>query len=572
MTRPTRRRPETEDSGFVLIMVGLLIIPIVAFTALAIDVSAWYSRATSLQRDADAASLAGVVWMPTFSTARTNATSALSANNIVAGANNDTVSIKPGTGSDSLQVCVTDTKAPQFFSVVFSGPTSLTRCATAQYNLPIPLGSPLNYFGGDSSAHPDNGRSSPIPADKSPGFWAMIEGPGTDAQQGDAYSPYCYTPGSAGNMTKDCSTQQNTQYRTDPTRISGNNSSGFWYTIDATQAAPLRVQIFDASYIGANGQLRGSGDSSDDNSPFTTQYTLYDESSTPLTLANNTTILCQLTVTTESQFHNAWTDVCPDGQNGANASGSSTDGSIAAQPGRYVLNVRTYDPNWPTDGYQHGAGLNGYAIRAVAGPQPSSCYALPYASQSFGDGCYGTSSPQPALSAYGDMGMYNNINGGSRNAATAEFYLANVGPQYAGKTLVIDLWDIGDSNGQVNVQIMAPSKTVAAGTPVATCTWTRTKIDQANGIPGALESGPNAASPCNIQTTDSSGYSAFNGRWLHIRVPLPTKYAGSCDPTVNPLTTMGSCWWRVQYISGGQTHDATTWAAHMEGNPVHLTQ
>ena len=48
--------------------------------------------------------------------------------------------------------------------------------------------------------------------------------------------------------------------------------------------------------------------------------------------------------------------------------------------------------------------------------------------------------------AYADMGMYN-MNRCSRTGCTpppATFYLAEVGPQYAGKTLVIDLWDPGD--------------------------------------------------------------------------------------------------------------------------------
>ena len=41
---------------------------------------------------------------------------------------------------------------PSYFSQVFgNGDQALTRSAEAEYNLPLPLGSPLNYFGGDYS-------------------------------------------------------------------------------------------------------------------------------------------------------------------------------------------------------------------------------------------------------------------------------------------------------------------------------------------------------------------------------------------------------------------------------------
>ena len=56
-----------------------------------------------------------------------------------------------GSTATSLHVSVTDPSATRYFSQVFRGDQSLSRTAEAEYNMPLPLGSPLNYFGGDRS-------------------------------------------------------------------------------------------------------------------------------------------------------------------------------------------------------------------------------------------------------------------------------------------------------------------------------------------------------------------------------------------------------------------------------------
>ena len=62
------------------------------------------------------------------------------------------VTVDRGTTATALRVIVTDPNATRYFSQVISnGEQRLTRQAEAEYNLPIPLGSPLNYFGGDST-------------------------------------------------------------------------------------------------------------------------------------------------------------------------------------------------------------------------------------------------------------------------------------------------------------------------------------------------------------------------------------------------------------------------------------
>lgn len=152
-----------DDRGFLLITFGLLLIPIVIFTALSVDVSSWYSRATELQRAADAGALSGVVWMPDFGKANTQSAPILAKNGFTNGANNISITTAVGeTGPTSYKVCVTDNRVRQFFGVVFASPTKMTRCGTAQYNAPLQLGSPLNYYGGN---HDSISSQTPPPAD-----------------------------------------------------------------------------------------------------------------------------------------------------------------------------------------------------------------------------------------------------------------------------------------------------------------------------------------------------------------------------------------------------------------------
>ena len=101
----------------------------------------------------------------------------------------------------------------------------------------------------------------------------------------------------------------------------------------------------------------------------------------------------------------------------------------------YLINVQSSGTT--------GNGVNGYALEAVTGGSHSN-------------------PNQPALYAYANMGMYNN-NTCSPTPCTpppATFYLAEVGPQYAGRTLVVDLWDPGDvSSGNASMYPKMPSST-----------------------------------------------------------------------------------------------------------------
>ena len=151
-----RTGPGRGDRGVAMIMTALVLVPLMMFAAFGVDLASWYSRISYLQKSADAAALAGTVWMPDLTKATAEAKASLRSNGLIdrndpGGSANITVAVARGSKPTSLRVTVTDSDATRYFSQVFSGPQTLTRSAEAEYNLPIPLGSPLNYFGGDTT-------------------------------------------------------------------------------------------------------------------------------------------------------------------------------------------------------------------------------------------------------------------------------------------------------------------------------------------------------------------------------------------------------------------------------------
>jgi len=149
----------------------------------------------------------------------------------------------------------------------------------------------------------------------------------------------------------------------------------------------------------------------------------------------------------------------------------------------------------------------------------------------------------------------------------ARFYLANIGAQYAGHTLQIDLFDPGDGTASATspftMQFLAPPSGTPAivptlGTPVA-CNY--------NATPSASfppPSTPDVSATCKITTLNTgSSTGIYNDKWLRVQIVIPATYACTTD-----------CWWTVKYDFGaaGKPTDRTVWAVNVLGDPVHLTQ
>lgn len=604
-----------REGGFVLVMLGLMIIPLMIFAALAVDVASYYSRTTQLQKAADAASLAAVPWMPNTARANQVAVATMARNGFTNGVNNIQITYIPAAaGPNSYRVVARDTKARSFFKNAFNRSNiSLGRGATATVDPPLQLGSPLNYFGGEKRDYGNTGPTpgtyhydSPTPnsnsqpanapcyqyynrqsnkdtgyrwaptkgpliwlpagwqtttcdwvvvvapqpdlirPDMSPGFWAAVEAPFTDAVQGDRYSPKCYGYGGTDCLTNN---RANPEYR---------NGKGYLYTLKmpANPPAVVVMQVFDASFTN-RGQSNGTGDNSfqTDNNWYT-DYKMYAPDNTPYDPTNNppmTQAQCgggsgnnqnsgswSLQSEANQEFKDSWKTLC--------TISNPVAGAV------YVLEVGTSGTG--------GNASNNYALRAIGA---SSATPVDGAQTNYPVNA-APLSQQPNLAAFANMSMYNNLAAGNAN-----FYLAKVPEQYAGRTLDIELYDPGEGTG-VTVQVNTPSG-VQKG-----CTYQSRRLVNISGGGGA-SGGPisseltpppiPAGTNCSFPTSG-----LFNGNVVTIKVPIPVNY--TCDSALNATWWSGSpttagCWWSVTFNSNG-AHDNTTWSAKIEGDPVRLTE
>lgn len=115
-----RRREDNgsrRDAGYIIWMLALTMILLFTACAFAVDLGSWYARASRIQRAADSAALAGVVWMPgNFAQAQADALAVAQKNGFSSGV---TVAAVPGNPY-RLRVTVNDSNVPRFFSTVLS--------------------------------------------------------------------------------------------------------------------------------------------------------------------------------------------------------------------------------------------------------------------------------------------------------------------------------------------------------------------------------------------------------------------------------------------------------------------
>ena len=285
------RRARIRQGGQLIPFFALSIFVLLGMMAIVIDVSWYWSNTLKVQRAADAAALAGAVWLPgnvpvAYSTARQEATK----NGYTTGSGITVTPIQNsltsgGTNPNELDVTVT---APvnTFFMRVF-GFTSITatRASKAEYIQPVPMGSPLNYYGvyqnckvsGSSIAcSPIPDASNPVNTLASQGFFGAIEGQGSNRATGDAYA---------------------TGFNADPSANSQYDPKGYDYIVNV-EAGGSTVYIYDPTFCattsGPGGGHLGAGDhwlsTTNHNTavPVSTYYQLIDTHGTQFTTSDDT--------------------------------------------------------------------------------------------------------------------------------------------------------------------------------------------------------------------------------------------------------------------------------------------
>jgi hypothetical protein len=517
MRRAAQRLSELrQEKGAALILTALGIFLLMGMAAFGTDLAWFYLNASRIQRAADAASLAGVVWLPGDEPTAFGTAQSVAIQNGYNDSDADTIVLPARvTGElNQLEVTVTDT-VPTFFLKVFGMQTqTISRSAVAEYIPPLKLGSPTNKFGNDPSCYSSN------PSACAGNFWANIHGTRTDTAFGDAFSSYCAVNGGSSNG---CS--QNSMYR----------STGYLYGL-IPSAGSVSVETLDMTYHNDtggvnNGDPHRTGDhdahQAGANPGQSVTVNVYEPDPTPLDILDNN-LVCSQTFTPLPQINpddnppfnyttnwanlgKGWQTVC----GGAINTSSQPDGIWIVQvvANTNASNRRITDVSL---GNMNNSGLNRYSIRSNAGN----------------------------LFALGDFSIYNNAAG-----STTSFYVAEVPEFYQGKTFVIELYDAGESADTGLLQPIDPTGFVfddgqcrIYSKTVAEASW------------GAPDTTINAGSDCQ----ESVSPSEYHGRWLKFEMDLPISY--SCT----------DCWWRMNYAYPSDMNDTTTWRAYMIGNPIHL--
>src|SRR5712691_2760078 len=276
-----------EQSGQTLVIVALMIVALLGFTGLVTDI-AWYEvNLMRVQRAADAAALAGVVYLPgNVIGAQTAAQQEASKNGFTDNGTTIRVIATPeALNNRILGVTVSAPVRSWFARLLGVTQFSARRNARAEFVLPVPMGSPEDYYGINVVCR--NTDTSPIcpqvpsaagAGNLAPlGFFGGVEARGTERQNGDAYSTY---------------------YDGRPTLNPGFDANGYQYIVEfGPGTVGGSVWLYDPMFCAtgagtSSGRRLGAGDNwfTNGSTGITTVYNLLDMNGTPYTLADDTLI------------------------------------------------------------------------------------------------------------------------------------------------------------------------------------------------------------------------------------------------------------------------------------------
>jgi Flp pilus assembly protein TadG len=548
---PKLRGERSGEGGYVLALAALLMLPLLAFTGFAVDLGSWYSQAARTQKAADAAALAGVTQLPDFPAAVAVARDVAARNGYTHGQDGVTVTVED-LGNQRLRVEIADGNANQYFTSVFTDEVTITRGAQAEFVLPVAMGSPRNYLGTGQlfdGAYREN-------------LWLALNGPCSGREQGDWLSPRTGAtfndsgnPPAGGAGWGSClgaGTFVNDGY--DP--------NGYYFGIAVPEGyagGSLNVKLYDAARCASGVDFGGGADA------FPTQFRLLGHDNSPWDPTNNPPLATRVFETG---------DHCGTEAGGCGPTGSWRERwcNFATipdpQPGElYFLQVRT--SGFPegeaaiTTGAQHMINSFAVAVTASGGdnfPTTQACSGDPHDNIPHNPTC-------PQVYAFNYLPVFANFAG-----TTPSFFLAEIGPEHSNKELVVDLFDIGEGTGAL--EILDPN-----GDPI---TFDYTIVDESGsdiaptggwsgttdnldvlGTPGAGGAYCRGSNP--QQGPRRTSASKYNDRIIRVSVDLPADIQAAYG---------GATWWRIRYTmctgGGGSPSDRTTWNAQIIGDPVRL--
>lgn len=532
-----------NQDGIVLPYLALLLLCLCGAGAFAADLGFWYARGAKLQKAADAAALAGVVWLPNNTQAHATAVEVLKMNGIdtpninsVVDPSNDLEVVITPLSTHRLRVKITDRKVETILASVFFDSINMGRKAVAEYAPPVPMGSPANTFG----------TGNLIPGVASENIYAAVSGWCAPKEDGDQF-----LSGFDGNAPLSDPADKNSSRVSscEPTHSSSGTDEDnteysdkqYTYIVELPpgRSTPVDVLVWDGAYFNTVDPLNVPANSPDSAfvtvplQTITTTFRMFSPDGTPFDDDDNPEIgSCSGGETLPHTFltnDRSGYDVTIAGSNRWRRLCTFAPSDPA---GQYFLKVNTLQ------GELNSAGSNGYSL--MLGDGSGALFTCDSRLVATCPRVYG----KDAMSLYADQ-----------TGAQADFYLAEIDPIHAGKKMEIYLWDPGEGADKIRIldpngnEIpfefeTIPAKYDSGGSPV-------TEIDvspEPNDNPG----------PPNTRAS----WSKYNDRLVRIRITLPLNYT-----TLYGTNT----WWKVRYITSAATvTDRTTWQLRVIGDPVHL--
>lgn len=146
-SRPHATRAAGQRGQVLIITAGILTI-LIALVGLIVDLGWYQASVLRVQRSADAAALAGVVRLPgNVPSAQTLAYNEATKNGYTTGGTTTVTAEQDASNPRRLNVQIR-TEVPTFFIKILGFDSiTATRNSSAEFVLPVPMGSPLNYYG-----------------------------------------------------------------------------------------------------------------------------------------------------------------------------------------------------------------------------------------------------------------------------------------------------------------------------------------------------------------------------------------------------------------------------------------
>jgi hypothetical protein len=511
--RKTINRFRDEDDGFSLVFIAATLTLLLGISAFAVDLGWLYLNGSRVQRAADSAALAGVVFLPWDTpNVQAKAIEGATANGYDIGTvNGSNVGSGPdilawqGLSDNRLQVTLTSQIDTFFLKVLGFNNFTITRKATSQFIKPVPLGAPANCIGigeGVSTTGLDahatgSGSAFDICNDYTQNFWSAHNGRRTAIEHGDPYGPTC-------------------NWNCGSTNGNSDHDPYYYFAVDvpSNPGSWVDVYVYDGGFYDRN-NFAETGDEDDlsqsSSGGANMEFRIFEPDTSPQIPEDNTTpVTCGLgsndvevdAEQSSGTYRNRWSRLC------------RINNPVE---GIYVLRVANENS---------GSGNN------VGG---SNSYSLMADSANFGSG------PSNLTRVYSlnEMSIFTNDDDGN-----ATVYIAEVAPIHANKILELKFYDPGETDGNGTMTVIPPP-----GVSGYSCSWTATD----NHPPNA----PTSGNSCSINTS-SGGNSQYNAEWITMQIQLPSDYTCSTD-----------CFWKMN-LALQVAHDRTTWEARVLGNPVAL--